>query len=47
MALDSAEQGLEGADPESTYASEAIAAAQQQFDQIRSARAQMSTWFGG
>jgi uncharacterized protein (DUF2336 family) len=47
MALDLAEQGLEGSDPESTYASEAIAAAQQQFDQIRSDRAQMSTWFGG
>jgi uncharacterized protein (DUF2336 family) len=47
MALDLAEQGLEGSDPESTYAAEAIAAAQQQFDQIRSDRAQMSTWFGG
>ena len=47
MALDLAEQGLDGSDPESAYASEAIAAAQQQFDQIRSDRAQMSTWFGG
>jgi uncharacterized protein (DUF2336 family) len=47
MALDLAEQRLDGSDPESAYASEAIAAAQQQFDQIRSDRAQMSTWFGG
>ena len=45
MALDLAEQALESADPESTYASETIAFVQQQYDQIRSDRAQMSAWF--
>ncbi len=47
MALDLAEQGFESADPESTYASEAIASVQQQYDQIRSDRAQMSACLAG
>ena len=45
MALDLAEQGLDGADPESTYRADTITFVQQQYDQIRSDRAQMSTWF--
>jgi hypothetical protein len=40
-----AERGNDGSDPEGTNFSETIAAAQHQFDQIRSVRAQMSTWF--
>jgi uncharacterized protein (DUF2336 family) len=47
MALDLAEQALDGADPESIYAPETIADVQEQFDEIRSDRAQMATWFGG
>jgi hypothetical protein len=47
MALDLAEQGFESADPKSTYASEAIASVQQQYDQIRSDRAQMSACLAG
>jgi hypothetical protein len=45
MALDMAEQAFEGAEPESTYAAEMIVFLQQQYDQIRSDRAQMSAWF--
>jgi uncharacterized protein (DUF2336 family) len=47
MALDLAEQALDGADPESTYAADTIFDVQEQFDQIRSDRAQMATWLGG
>jgi uncharacterized protein (DUF2336 family) len=47
MALDLAEQGFESAEAESTYASEAIASVQQQYDQIRSDRAQMSACLAG
>jgi uncharacterized protein (DUF2336 family) len=45
MALDLAEQAFEGAELESTYAAEMIVFLQQQYDQIRSDRAQMSAWF--
>lgn len=45
MALDLAEQGVDGAEPESTYAAETITFVQQQYDQIRSDRTQMSAWF--
>ena len=45
MALDLAEQGLDGANPESTYSAETITFVQQQYDQIRSDRAQMTTLF--
>ena len=45
MALDLAEQGMEGADPEPTYSAETITFVQQQYDQIRSDRAQITPWF--
>jgi uncharacterized protein (DUF2336 family) len=45
MVLDLAEQGMEGADPEATYSAETITLVQQQYDQIRSDRAQIAPWF--
>jgi hypothetical protein len=45
MALDLAEQGMEGADPDTTYSAQTIAFVQQQYDQIRSDRAQIAPWF--
>jgi uncharacterized protein (DUF2336 family) len=45
MALDLAEQAMEGADPEPTYSAETITFVQQQYDQIRSDRAQIAPWF--
>jgi uncharacterized protein (DUF2336 family) len=45
MALDLAEQGMEGADPEATYSAETITFVQQQYDQIRSDRGQITPWF--
>jgi uncharacterized protein (DUF2336 family) len=45
MALDLAEQGMEGADPEATYSAETITFVQQQYDQIRSDRALIAPWF--
>jgi uncharacterized protein (DUF2336 family) len=45
MALDLAEQGMEGADPETSYSAETITLVQQQYDQIRSDRAQIAPWF--
>jgi uncharacterized protein (DUF2336 family) len=45
MALDLAEQGVEGADPETTYSAETIIFVQQQYDQIRNDRAQIIPWF--
>ena len=45
MALDLAEQGMEGADPEPTYSAETITFVQQQYDLIRSDRAQITPWF--
>jgi uncharacterized protein (DUF2336 family) len=45
MALDLAEQGMEGAEPDATYSAETITFVQQQYDQIRSDRAQITLWF--
>jgi uncharacterized protein (DUF2336 family) len=45
MALDLAEQAMEGADPEPTYSADTITFVQQQYDQIRSDRAQIAPWF--
>jgi uncharacterized protein (DUF2336 family) len=45
MAFDLAEQGMEAADPETTYSAETITFVQQQYDQIRSDRAQIAPWF--
>jgi hypothetical protein len=45
MALDLAEQAMEGADPEPAYSAETITLVQQQYDQIRSDRAQIAPWF--
>ena len=45
MALDLAEQGMEGTDPEPTYSAETITFVQQQYDQIRGDRAQITPWF--
>jgi uncharacterized protein (DUF2336 family) len=45
MALDLAEQAMEGADPEPAYSAETITFVQQQYDQIRSDRAQITLWF--
>ena len=45
MALDLAEQGMEGADPDTTYSAATITFVQQQYDQIRSDRAQITPWF--
>jgi uncharacterized protein (DUF2336 family) len=45
MALDLAEQGVGGADPEIAYSAEAITFVQQQYDRIRCDRAQLATWF--
>jgi uncharacterized protein (DUF2336 family) len=45
MALDLAEQGMEGTDPEPTYSAETISFVQQQYDQIRGDRAQITPWF--
>ena len=45
MAFDLAEQGMEGTDPETTYSAETITFVQQQYDQIRSDRAQIAPWF--
>ena len=45
MALDLAEQGMEGADPEPTYSAETITFVHQQYDLIRGDRAQITPWF--
>ena len=45
MALDLAEQGMEGAEPEASYSADTITLVQQQYDQIRSDRAQITLWF--
>jgi uncharacterized protein (DUF2336 family) len=45
MALDLAEQGMESAEPEATYSVETITFVQQQYDQIRSDRTQITLWF--
>jgi uncharacterized protein (DUF2336 family) len=45
MALDLAEQGMQGAEPDITYSAETITFVQQQFDQIRSDRGQIAPWF--
>jgi uncharacterized protein (DUF2336 family) len=45
MPLDLAEQAMEGADPEPAYSAETITFVQQQYDQIRSDRAQITLWF--
>src|SRR5690606_3261426 len=45
MALDLAEQGLDGADPDATYSAETITFVLQQYEQIRSDPAQMAPWF--
>jgi hypothetical protein len=43
IALDLAEQGVGGADPEIAYSAEAITFVQQQYDRIRCDRAQLAT----
>ena len=45
MALDLAEQGLDGADPHATYSAETITFVLQQYEKIRSDPAQMAAWF--
>jgi uncharacterized protein (DUF2336 family) len=45
MALDLAEQGFEGADPEVVYPSETITFVQKQYDLIRGDAAQIAFWF--
>jgi uncharacterized protein (DUF2336 family) len=45
MALDLAERGFEGADPEVVYSSETITFVQKQYDLIRGDAAQIAFWF--
>ena len=45
MALDLAEQGFEGADPEVAYPSETVTFVQKQYDLIRGDAAQIAFWF--
>lgn len=45
MALELAEQGLEGTDSEATYSSDTITFVQKQYDLIRSDRTQIAFWF--
>jgi hypothetical protein len=45
MALDLAEQGFEGSEPEATYAPEMIRTVQGQYDLARADRSQIAFWF--
>jgi hypothetical protein len=45
MALDLAEQGFEGIEPEVSYPSATVTFVQKQYDLIRGDRAQIAFWF--